>query len=172
MAKDDSSDIPPHVLKIIEALIQFEADIKEQIAREAFHAGWEAGIKHVQEKVDFATKQSPPAEPMAIDPPRALSAEQIRTAMTANAPTIRRRGPSTKGVVYEAIVFRPGLRGVDLLERARINDPELHERTFRTALHRLKMEGKIEIVEGRWYPAGEAPASTQPKLIGDPDAPA
>lgn len=72
--------------------------------------------------------------------------------------------PSPRRLVLDAMKEHPGLRGADLLKKIHEKGISLHERTFRTVLHRLKVPagampapGHILAVNNRWYRFEDAP---------------
>jgi len=71
---------------------------------------------------------------------------------------------STKYIVLDAIRDNPGLLGVELLQKIHDSGMDLNERTFRTALFRLKVPptempapGHIMAINNRWYRIEDAP---------------
>lgn len=79
--------------------------------------------------------------------------------------------PPANDIVLDAIKANPGLRGVQLLAKIREQYPSLHERTFRTSLHRLKVpsgqppeDGQLVSFERRWYVYPDVPEEAKPAL--------
>lgn len=91
--------------------------------------------------------------PTTRDKGRGCISEHAEAAVTVTA-TIKKRSPrkgSDQQRVLECIQNSPGLRGVEVVQRLSGENP-VHERTVRTAIARLKRDGKITQHEsGGWF---------------------
>ena len=115
---------------------------------EGFNAGWEAGRKRFQEMMEQVSAQpqlqaTPVAQP-ASPPlfPGGLATPNIRAA----------------DVVFQIIADHPGIKGVDIVKATVDAGTPLLERTTRTALYRMKRDGRIKNLGGRWFTTEAAPA--------------
>jgi len=105
--------------------------------REGFHHGWTSYKAWFEEQIAKMreTANPQPTAPLQSNP--------------ANLDVEFRRPPaSTRDAVLNFISANPGQKGVQIASALRDIAPE---RTVRTALHRLKVAQKIQVVEGRWY---------------------
>jgi hypothetical protein len=60
------------------------------------------------------------------------------------------------GRILAAIRKNPGFRGFEVKPKAEADGkPEIHIKSFRTSLGRLKRKGFIRQDEGRWYPVAQ-----------------
>lgn len=124
--------------------------------RDGFAEGLEHARKTFMEYIEKGQiKVQPEAPKPPVLPPITMLEPPTSDATTATVPA--------KELVYDTIKQRPGLRGVELLQEIRRTFP-IHERTFRTALFRLKAPkhrfagpGNIISHEGRWYRFEDAP---------------
>lgn len=92
------------------------------------------------------------------------SAAESKPLGLINRPPKDEAAPSTKKIVLDAMQAHPGLTGAELLRKIHANGVDLHERTFRTALFRLKVPagampgpGHILAVNNGWYRFEDAP---------------
>lgn len=155
MADEQRDPVDQQLRDLLTAIFKYERWVRE----EGFKAGWAAAVRKLEkERAVLPESQAPH--------PQGLVA-QFAQFMENNPPkVVLTRPPSASELVLRAITEKPGLKGVNLLAYARTIEPQMHERTFRTALHRLRHQHKkIENVDGRWYLAGEAPADPQADLM-------
>jgi hypothetical protein len=72
-------------------------------------------------------------------------------------------------VVLNIIKERPGLRGIEIVKATGGAGPAIHERTVRTALHRMKRDKLIKVLDGRWYAADHDLEGVNPGDGGEND---
>jgi hypothetical protein len=70
--------------------------------------------------------------------------------------------------VYLTISGKPGIRGVEIVERLNSVGKPIKERTMRTALHRLRAQGLIKLEGAGWHPTGVRPEVTSEGQTGGP----
>jgi hypothetical protein len=114
---------------------------------EGFSAGWEAGRKRLQEVMEQVTAQPEPAS-TRVSQPTSLAL----FPMDAAGPNIR-----AADVVLQIISSRPGIRGIEIVNATLDAGSPMLERTVRTALYRMKRDGRIRNLGGRWFTAEAAP---------------
>lgn len=100
-----------------------------------FDAGWDAAVRRMGQVL----QQGSPPEPERAPPPSPEVALAVATDLTA------------KDVVLEIVRRKPGLRGRDIVQETD-KSQKLNERTVRTALYRLKVDGLIYVKDGLWHP--------------------
>jgi transposase len=109
--------------------------IAAEIAAEAYTKGWNEAISAIMAGVRQVGRKN-----------------TISQSEAATAPAKRRpRKGSDAMKVLEQIIKKPGLTGAGIVSALENAGTPVHERTVRTALHRLR--GKfIEQREEAWYP--------------------
>jgi|GEM_PF-6073496 len=142
--------------------------------RQGYHEGYAAGRDAAKETfIAFLKEEAAKAEakksPEALAPPSSAPARRTFDEMMQVA---RMADLKPKEVVLAAIKTTPGLRGTELLQKIRSEGIDLHERTFRTQLYRLKVpagqrprEGNIVAYQNRWYAWPDVPEGYQHVLI-------
>jgi hypothetical protein len=92
--------------------------------------------------------------------PAPVSTAVPSTFVLQNITRKAKEAPPANEIVLNAIKANPGTRGVELLRKIRQTYPSLLERTFRTALHRLKHAGDIYIDNYEWWHKNAGPKVT------------
>jgi len=108
----------------------------EEMEREAYERGWRDAIAALTKRAAEMKRPEPERAPIK------------RRRLTR-----RGRPPRTIGLVRDMISRRPGLTGVEIVAELDETGTPVNERTVRTNLRRLKLDGEIEQRDGRWYPA-------------------
>lgn len=131
------------------------ANLVAEAERVAFKKGWDAAITAVTQA----------AAKIASAPDQATATATIEGRDTTNRgrakarPHLRRawhRKGVTQRLVIQKIEALPGIIGADI---ARALSPQgIKERTIRTALRRLRLEGAIVKKGDGWYKSDEAPS--------------
>lgn len=124
------------------------AQIKAKSKAEGFREGYRRALFDMRNAAynlqnTFEKGESRPVAPIAGE----VRAEPVTTVRATRAP----RANSDQYRVFCAIVAKPGLRGVEIVQTLAQEDDPVHERTVRTALARLKGK-RIEQRDGGWYP--------------------
>jgi hypothetical protein len=138
----------------------------------AFYQGWAAGREHTREVFmkameEYAAQQKTRQSNAVVTPSTPLVEAPPPVQQVHAAPI-----PRWNEIVLEAIKANPGMRGVNLLTKIREVYPTLHERSFRTSLHRLKAAGEIFSDSRQWFDKSHstlsrlAKGSTGPKDEG------
>jgi len=127
-------------VEAIKDMVEAGKKLEKAAWHEGFYAGWYAAVEHMTKNAAAAAQRGPAAD---IQPTEKLQ----------SPPEPPQKTWKPKDLVLGVIMQRPGLRGVDIVTHLKNADTEVHERTVRTALHRLKRAGKIKVVNGRWYSA-------------------
>lgn len=109
-----------------------------------FHEGWEACNERWLKMLNEATQQTQ-ANALATTAEVATQASEREFGTETRATQAR-----ASDVVLTIIKERPGLRGIEIVKAAAETGPAIHERTVRTALHRMR-DRLIRNLEGRWY---------------------
>ena len=108
--------------------------------------GWREGYNYALWQIEQARAQVPTAQ----QPPR--------VEPEAAPPLIEDDDePTAQETVLRIVKAMPGLRGVDIVQKAAEGGRPVKERTVRTALHRLKNADEIVNVNERWYTPDAAP---------------
>lgn len=132
---------------MFDAMKRFEEHVFRASWNQGYERGWEAGynmaLQRMRELADL--RQAPPSPPGPV----------------AQTPTTALPSPTAAELIFGIISASPGLRGVEIVERTSAAGESVKERTVRTALHRLKMSGKIVNVDERWYLPDAAPEPKQ-----------
>lgn len=143
---------------LINAIVTYGRARSQVSYFEGYRQAQEDAKEHFAELANRLRSASPPSPSSGTEP--AL----LELAVTEPRPTL----PPANDIVSEAIKENPGLRGVALLDKIRESHPTLHERTFRTALHRLKMAREIYTERRCWYHKSHGFFA---EFDGDPSAP-
>jgi len=106
---------------------------------DGFNAGWDAAWRRFSALTQTAPRPEPTEQTVGQPPelPKAFQESELPT-MT---------------VVLEIVKSKPGLRGIEIIDAAKVAGTPLKERTVRTALHRLKENESIRNLDGRWFVA-------------------
>lgn len=146
---------------VTEALKALELAASRRAFHEGFLAGWDAGQKRIREMMAEAA----PRPAMTVR----LASEGAATLPLFSegppAPTVR-----AADAVGDIIRANPGIRGVDIVKAAADAGQPILERTVRTALYRMKRDGRIKNLEGKWFAASAAPDDTDSNDGGQNDA--
>jgi hypothetical protein len=145
--------------------------------RLGYYQGYSAGREAAKETFTNFLRQ------MAAEADAEKAAEQAKQSRPYVPPTGGRGAtlltglintpppPSPKEIVVGTIKANPGLRGAQLLRKIHETHPLLHERTFRTSLHRLRVptgqpprDGQLVSFERRWYVYPDVPDEAKPPL--------
>jgi hypothetical protein len=113
-----------------------------------FNAGWDAAMRR------FTAAMENKPEP---EPENAMRLPEHKGVADADL--------SAKDKVLALVKDKPGLRGVEIVEAV-----GLHERTVRTALHRLKTSGQIKTEDNKWYAVEGAANNPLMEYIDTPNA--
>jgi hypothetical protein len=147
--------------QLFAALAAYEEAIREQASflgwDQGFSVGWKAATKYFQEEAEKA-REAMKSAPLAAQRTASLSAHNLFLPFGVDDGVAPSSG--ARVIVERYIKANPGLRGVDI---AKALSSSLPERTVRTALHRLKVAGRIKTVDGRWYAGEAAPPDPQPQ---------
>jgi hypothetical protein len=130
----------------------------------AQRAGFTAGVDAYRQWMDEELKKFQVASTTAP--------EKMTLIETINRHPADAHGETANDRVLLWIKANPGHRGYRIANEFAAAQPPLPERTVRTALFRLKGEGKIVSVDNRWYAREAAPVRRPPVSIGEPDGPA
>lgn len=141
------------------AMLEAIAAWGEVRARVAAHKGSMSGIDSALSMLDKNIRQHARQAAIPIPPDdgvaHGIDALFKRAAMAQMG---------AKEIVLEALQRHPGLTGAELLKKIHEEGIDLHERTFRTALYRLKVPanempapGHILAVKNGWYRFEDAP---------------
>jgi hypothetical protein len=135
---------------------------KDEIARlvqaaeeAAYQRGWDDACEAMKEAADsvrrFITPAASASHTHTADPISAAT----HTYTLVKTPHHGRAGrPASAAIVVveDCINASPGKKGVEVVKAVQLVDPQIPERTVRTALRRLKMNKKIWQRNGLWYP--------------------
>jgi hypothetical protein len=131
---------------ITAALEVYSKAVRDSEAR-GYTSGYVAARQHVIQKLKSFIAD---LEGETIDATVRAHLDRVTSALPSNNPTGRLpRSGSDQDAVLQLIRQNPGLRGVEIASRLA---PNIHERTVRTSLHRLKVR---ELIHRRkdlnWY---------------------
>lgn len=114
---------------------------------EGFNAGWDAGRKRFQEAMEQVSAQP--------ELPTTRAAQPANLSLFPSEPIV----PNVRAadVVFQIIADHPGIKGVDIVKATVDAGSPLLERTTRTALYRMKRDGRIRNLGGQWFTAEAAP---------------
>lgn len=157
--RDYSAEIAEARRVALEGMKAFEKAAWTHGFHQGFSAGWEAGRKRLQEVMEQATAQPEPASARPQQP-----ADLALFPAEAASP-----GLKAAEIVFRIIAEQPGIRGIDIVKTSAEVGSPLLERTTRTALYRMKRDGRIKNLEGRWYAADATPASADDNSGGEND---
>lgn len=134
-----------------------------------FSSGWTAATQHFQEEAQKAREAAMAARPpQPPQPPQGgTSYRLIHQLLRSPTDGASATAHSAISVVRRFIKRNQGLRGVEI---AKALSDSLPERTVRTALHRLKVSGRIKNVNGGWWYVNHAMPNSQPQTEEDDDA--
>ena len=90
------------------------------------------------------------------------TADRPSLAVAVSTPNTEPRRGSDQLLVLGDIRLNPGSRGIDIVNRL---DGQVHERTVRTSLHRLRKRGAIIQQDDKWFAATTEPGVTGNKMI-------
>jgi hypothetical protein len=154
---DDATKVAEARRAILDGMNALELAMWRQGFDAGFSAGWEAATKRLRDVIEKARgdqKENAPQPEVRVD-----------FMLTA-----RPLSPKAADIVLEIIQQQPGIRGVNIIRAAADIGRPLLERTTRTALYRMKREGRIRNLEGRWYAADAAPDVGDHNEGGENDA--
>lgn len=162
---DESSPAPDRAAAQAEArraAIEAINSLEEAALRRGFDAGflagWEAGQKRIREMMAEAAPQAAMTAAVEAKGPPALPEGPT-------VPTVR-----AADVVSDIIRSNPGIRGVDIVKAAEDAGHPTLERTVRTALYRMKRDGQIKNLDGKWFAADAVPDEAGSNDGGENDA--
>lgn len=144
----------------IDAMKAFERAAWNAGFHEGFREGWDAGRKWFQEALEKASAQP--------EPPVARADQNAPLALFTLQPSAG-SGVRAADIVFDVIEANPGIRGVEIVNATHEVGTPVIERTVRTALYRMKREGRIKNLEGRWFTAEAAPGSEAGNAGGEND---
>jgi hypothetical protein len=161
----------------IDAILKYSAARAQVAHYQGFKAGREYERGKMLEAFEQASKPTNALATPSTSPP-ARTTVPDRASSDVNQRTAAE-------IVMGAIKVHPGLTGVELLAKIHESGTPLKERTFRTALFRMKVPaaampqpGHIMAVNNRWYRVEDAPVEaveqlrrTRAELIGMLSAP-
>lgn len=127
------------------ALRELERSLYNKGYDDGFSAGWDAAYRRFMTMLETPPQPEPQATPPQAPEPPTIVAEPQEPEQPA------------QDVVLSIIQGTPGLRGNAIVDMTSTYGTPLKERTVRTALHRLKLAGRIMNQDGRWYPAMTIP---------------
>lgn len=129
-----------------------EVEIARDTAREAYQRGWSDAITAMGQMLAEL---------------RSGRSGKIQPSERQETTTPVRRG-AVPTAVRQIIEDEPGLTGVGVVQRAQAKG-KYKERSIRTALRRLRMDGVIDQRDGRWYltlqAASNLGATARPSLL-------
>lgn len=131
------------------------------------YQGWVLGRKNEREAMQEAIAKAAKEGAAGAEPPPAAPA----TGLLRKIAALHQPGFSANQVVLDAVKANPGLRGVRLLAKIRETHPSMHERTFRTSLHRLKLAKEIYSQDYEWYHKDTRPPSIFDIVEAEDDGP-
>ena len=131
---------------VIEAMREWEAASH----RRGFGEGWAACNDHWLKLLNEATQKT---QAGALT----ITNEAVHVAALGFGTEVRAGYVKASDAVMNIVRGRPGLRGIEIVKAAAEVGQAIHERTVRTALHRMKRGGLIKILEGRWFAADRDP---------------
>jgi hypothetical protein len=115
--------------------------IIESAERNAYARGWQDAVAAITDAAEQAKGH------MVIpELPAFLSQDKVPTRRNG-------RPPSTAiKIIEQCIATTPGMKGVEVVKAAQAIDGAIKERTVRTCLRRLRLNGIIGKKNGLWYP--------------------
>ncbi len=131
---------------VIEAMREWEA----ASYRRGFDEGWKACNDHWLKLLSEATQKT---QAGALT----TTTEAAHVAGLDFGNEVRASPAKASDAVMSIIRDRPGLRGIEIVKAAAEVGQAIHERTVRTALHRMKRDRLIRNLEGRWFAADHDP---------------
>lgn len=154
---DDASPSPPTppdrvALQKAARDVVFDAMKEWEAAshRRGFDEGWKACNDHWLKLLNEATQKT---QAGALT----TTTEAAQVAALDFENDVRGGHAKASDAVMSIIRDRPGLRGIEIVKAAADVGQAIHERTVRTALHRMKRDGLIKNLEGRWFATGRDP---------------
>jgi hypothetical protein len=147
----------------IEAKLAEIAVFIEEAEKAAYARGFQDALDKVTVKItDIATRVGAiPASPLLENVPL------IRTPKVESK--LEPREGSDQARVLVDIKRHPGTRGFEIVKRL---DGQVHERTIRTSIHRLKIRKAISKQGDKWFPGTMTPESSRggqtPEASGNP----
>ncbi len=120
--------------------------------KDGYQTGYSAAIQSILQSASAAAQTRIEPVPMSIAPsdPSELGGALARGLL-------QMRENSAPRIVFDIITSDHPIAGVAILEAAKARGTPIHERTMRTALHRLKRKELIEQDrDGRWKPTLKA----------------
>jgi hypothetical protein len=134
------------------AMEQFEARVWAIAWDRGYAQGWREGYQYALWQIEQARNQVVQATPDALAAKRPAPEAALPLDEDEDG-----SGPTAQETVLRIVKTMPGLRGVDIVQKAAENGRPVKERTVRTALHRLKNADEIVNVNERWYTPDAAP---------------
>lgn len=154
MVTDESPPPPPDRVALQKAardvVIEAMKDLEAKSYNRGFYEGWEACNERWRQMLNEATQQT---QATALAASEGAASQANERAFLGEA---RQGQAKASDVVLGIIKERPGLRGIEIVNAAGESGQAIHERTVRTALHRMKRDGRIKNLGGRWFTADAA----------------
>jgi hypothetical protein len=158
---------------LMQAIVAYVDAVKQhhglQQWRAGFNRGWDSSRDHFKQELkksfekDFDIDLTPTISHSEGVAPGSLTQSGWEPMGVANF-SPPPQTPTAADLVAQFVYENSGRRGVEIADNFAKTVWRLPERTVRTALHRLKLAGKIRNVDGRWYSTESAPAGHELKL--------
>ena len=139
---------------------------------DGFIEGRKAIFEEMKQHVAAARAPSPPQ--VDVPPPPRVTIHKAPMFPATSLLMGNASQQSAKEIVLQAARDNPGLLGIELLTKIRDQGIEMHERTFRTALFRLKtpasrgpLNGDLVSFRNRWYVYPNVPAGYVHALLAN-----
>lgn len=138
--------------EIIAAIRSLEMKASKTAFQAGFHAGWDEATKAIQSALkrgDSSDKTIVRIEGVEVS---------VRPKDKASSEPLGRVSETTN-LIFATIQSQRGLRGIEIFQYLQKDGRSILERTVRTVLWRLKVQGKIKSVSGRWYVSDDVPSA-------------